>query len=617
MSQDVRAKRAVLYLRVSSRGQVETDYDPEGNSIPAQRKACERRAEDLGMEVVGEYVEPGKSGMTVDGRPKFLEMMARIRNEKDVGAIIVYARSRMHRDTADAALTRRELKKLGVQLISIMDYTEDSYVGDLVAAILDGVNEYQSRASGADVAYKMGAKAANGGTPFQAPIGYRNAGATVEGRQVRTVVVDEERAQFIRMMFELYASGTYSLKELQRTVTDAGLRTRPSKRCPAGREIPMYTVGTILQNRYYLGRVAYKGAEHQGRHEPLVSQELFDRVQEVLRHKNGGIRKRVYDHPLKGVLWCGRCRTRFYLDTVTNGQGSKYAYFVCSGRAKKTCRSERVPVAVMEAEVREHYSRLRIPTGVASELRLQLDLALHERQRLDSAVREQLTGERARLERQQDQVLDLVGDPDWPQTRLNEKIRDLRDQVARVTERLERTGSAGIEAAGQAVTLLLELLDNPHRFLDVLPEAQHRAVHLGFFGRLYVAVEDGERVPKVVGNQVSDLLEPLTSAAHRTTAGKTKGPLGGPACFDKTNLAGVPGLEPRTTEPESAVLPITPYPNGVAAPRSSLRRRGVTVPDARAPLQTGSCDRDDSVERALVRAGQAGSGAGWGWSRRR
>jgi site-specific DNA recombinase len=63
------------------------------------------------------------------------------------------------------------------------------------------------------------------------------------------------------MMFELYASGTYSLKELQRAVTDAGLRTRPSKRCPAGREIPMYTIGVILGNRYYLGRVTFKDVE--------------------------------------------------------------------------------------------------------------------------------------------------------------------------------------------------------------------------------------------------------------------------------------------------------------------------------------------------------------------
>ncbi|MDN3239993.1 recombinase family protein [Glycomyces tritici] len=46
--------------------------------MPAQRKACQRRAEELGMEVAAEYVEPGKSGMTVDGRPKFLEMMARV-----------------------------------------------------------------------------------------------------------------------------------------------------------------------------------------------------------------------------------------------------------------------------------------------------------------------------------------------------------------------------------------------------------------------------------------------------------------------------------------------------------------------------------------------------------
>ena len=51
-------KRAVLYLRVSTRGQVNTDYDPEGISIPAQRVSCRRKAEQLGLTVVDEYVEP-------------------------------------------------------------------------------------------------------------------------------------------------------------------------------------------------------------------------------------------------------------------------------------------------------------------------------------------------------------------------------------------------------------------------------------------------------------------------------------------------------------------------------------------------------------------------------
>jgi site-specific DNA recombinase len=55
-------KRAVIYLRVSSAGQVNTDYDPEGLSIPAQREACKRYAERLGAVVIREYVEPGVSG---------------------------------------------------------------------------------------------------------------------------------------------------------------------------------------------------------------------------------------------------------------------------------------------------------------------------------------------------------------------------------------------------------------------------------------------------------------------------------------------------------------------------------------------------------------------------
>jgi len=54
-------RRAILYLRVSSAGQVNTDYDPEGISIPAQRASCERKAEQMGYVITDEYVEPGKS----------------------------------------------------------------------------------------------------------------------------------------------------------------------------------------------------------------------------------------------------------------------------------------------------------------------------------------------------------------------------------------------------------------------------------------------------------------------------------------------------------------------------------------------------------------------------
>ncbi len=82
--------RAVLYLRVSSKGQVNTDYDPEGISIPAQRTSCQRKADQLGLTVIAEYVEPGRSATEMTKRVAFQQMLERIRRDRDVDYVIVY-----------------------------------------------------------------------------------------------------------------------------------------------------------------------------------------------------------------------------------------------------------------------------------------------------------------------------------------------------------------------------------------------------------------------------------------------------------------------------------------------------------------------------------------------
>src|SRR5688572_23828760 len=93
-----RAKRAVLYLRVSTRDQLNTDFNPEGISIPAQREAGLRKAAELNADVVDEYVEPGKTATSIDMRPRFQEMIARIKERKDVDYIIVYHFNRIFRN---------------------------------------------------------------------------------------------------------------------------------------------------------------------------------------------------------------------------------------------------------------------------------------------------------------------------------------------------------------------------------------------------------------------------------------------------------------------------------------------------------------------------------------
>src|SRR5947207_14894708 len=86
-------KRAFPCLRVSSAGQVNTDYAPEGISLPAQRAAIQRRAVELDADILAEFVEPGRTATTTDKRPEFQKMMARLKAEGGIDYVIVYARS--------------------------------------------------------------------------------------------------------------------------------------------------------------------------------------------------------------------------------------------------------------------------------------------------------------------------------------------------------------------------------------------------------------------------------------------------------------------------------------------------------------------------------------------
>jgi DNA invertase Pin-like site-specific DNA recombinase len=85
-----RHKRAVLYLRVSTPNQVNTDYNPEGISIPAQRVAAEHKADSLNADIVEEFIEPGKTATSIDKRPKFQEMIAWVKTQKNIDYVIVY-----------------------------------------------------------------------------------------------------------------------------------------------------------------------------------------------------------------------------------------------------------------------------------------------------------------------------------------------------------------------------------------------------------------------------------------------------------------------------------------------------------------------------------------------
>jgi site-specific DNA recombinase len=457
--------------------------------------------------------------------------------------VIVYARSRLHRNSIDAVITKLDLRAVGVTLISIMDYTEDRAIGDLVATVLDGVNEYQSRASGADIAYKMGQKIIRGGSVSRAPIGYLNVRETFEGREVCPVAVDPVRGPLIRSAFELYASGAYTVRTLIQALTDAGLRTKPTYRYPSGTTISIHALGKLLSDRYYLGLVEYRGQEYPGRHEPLVTPEIFDRVRQVTEsRRTGGGRERVHNHYLKGAVWCARCQRRLMVVRGKSKTGDLHFYDFRRGQQLHDCDLPYLPIAKVEAAVLDNYATIALPASLRQQITTLVEDQLARNGEAQAQIRARVAIRLNELNTKEDRFLDLIGDPDWPQDKIAARLRDVRDERARLARQLDHDETPSLEAARETLTTLCELPTDPKELYRHASRRGRQQLNQAFFAKHYFD-HDGDG-PFVADDELSDLVSPLVTYARNENGTTREG--GAEVGSSKNLLVELRGLEPLT-----------------------------------------------------------------------
>jgi len=512
--------RAVVYLRVSSKGQVNTDYDPEGISIPAQRLSCERKAENLGLSVVAEYVEPGRTATEMTKRIAFQQMLERIRREKDIDYVIVYELSRFARNRLDDAIVMADLQKRGVILVSATEQIDETPVGQLMHGLLAAFNEYRSAKDGADIAYKMGQKAKNGGTLGRAPIGYLNTTDTIDGRKINTITVDPERAPFVGLAFDLYAKRDYTLESIADELTDRGLTTRPTARRPAG-PISVSKVHQMLRDRYYLGEVRYKDEYYPGRHEPIIKQEIFDRVQELLNARGfAGERRRTHDHYLKGTIWCGRCRLEDHTDRrmimmrATGRQGNEYWYFFCRGVQDHTCDAPYSNMDRVEEAIEEHYKTIQFRPEFITAIRQNMEAALADSESSVRLLIKQLHDQLAALNVKEENLLDLAADGTLPQAKIRERLRT----IARDRERLtaQQTTVHNDLTGGMAyIDAHLALLEDPYELYRHASDETRRQLNQAIFAHIYVVHDE------VTGDELNSPLAELLAAERGWSAFQT------------------------------------------------------------------------------------------------
>ena len=361
---------AVIYLRVSTKDQASRGGEAEGFSIPAQRDACLRKAEALGAVVVAEFVDAGESARSAN-RPELKNMLKFI-GENKIAHVIVHKVDRLARNRADDVEINLQLQASGAQLVSCSENIDETPSGMLLHGIMSSIAEFYSRNLAAESKKGMRQKVKNGGTAGMAPFGYINTRVrNDDGREVRTVELDPERAHWVPWLYERYASGDWTAAALRDELNRRGVVTRPRPNRPS-RPIANSHVDAILRNRYYLGIVTFEGVEYPGQHEPLVTEELFQKVQRVRATRQQSKEKpRVYSHYLKGSVFCGQCGEPLTFAKSRNRQGNVYDYFICLGRnsLKNGCKFRAIHAGDLEQLVINHWSTVTMTSTQVGKIR--------------------------------------------------------------------------------------------------------------------------------------------------------------------------------------------------------------------------------------------------------
>ncbi len=433
--------KAVIYARVSSKEQ-----EAEGFSVDAQLRLLRAYAAEQGFDVGAEFLEAETAKQS--GRSAFGKML-KFLQEHTGHVILVEKVDRLYRNFADYV----KVDHIGVELHFVKDgmvISESSksqdkfmhgirvlmaknYVDNLSEEIRKGLNE----------------KAAQGIYPTHAPLGYLNA--IEPGTKRKMIVPDPARAPLIKALFERYAAGSESYETLAKFASKAGLTSKK------GRPLPKSAIEQILKHPAYCGIIRWNGIDSAGVHEPLVSKEIWQRVQDIREgrfNKNTGFGAQEFIY--RGILRC-KC------EKVMTGELKKgqYVYYHCTGQRTGLCDRPYVSESKITEAFSELLERISVPEewyeGLENSLRKADADRLNSRAKKEHAARAEIQSLKSRLEKPySDKLEGEITVEFFRETRKKweAKITDLQLELAA----LDRAEPISIDETMQ----ILELAKNAH-----------------------------------------------------------------------------------------------------------------------------------------------------------
>ena len=266
--------RCAVYTRKSSEEGLEQSF----NSLDAQREACEAYIKSQASEGWqlhrARYDDGGLSGGTLE-RPALQQLLADIR-ARSVDAVVVYKVDRLTRSLADFAKIVEVFDDHGVSFVSVtQQFNTTTSMGRLTLNMLLSFAQFEREVTGERIRDKIAASKAKGmWMGGFVPLGYEAS--------ERTLVINEVEAETVRSIFRLYLElGTVRRvkEEADRLGLTTKLRQGSSGKMRGGRPLSRGALYKLLSNPLYAGKIAHKGAVHEGQHEAIIDAETWEAVQ--------------------------------------------------------------------------------------------------------------------------------------------------------------------------------------------------------------------------------------------------------------------------------------------------------------------------------------------------
>lgn len=349
-----KATKYILYARKSSESE-----DRQMASIDSQVQELKKLAIENNLNIIEELTE--SQSAKAPGRPVYNLMMKKIQNGEADG-IICWKMNRLARNPVDGGQVSWALQE-GV-IKHIMTYGRSYYPTDNVLMMqveLGMANQYVRDLS-IDAKRGLRSKAEKGWFPGRAPLGYLHDSTKQKGE--KEVVSDPKRFEIVRKALRAIVSGKYTPPQAYRVATKKwGLTNR------AGGRLALSNWYAMINNTFYYGEFEFprgSGNWYKGKHEPMITQTEFLKIQAVLG-KKGTTRPQKYTFAYTGVIRCGNCGAMITAEHKTkrnlNGNVHFYTYYHCTKRRDPNCPEKTVEEKRLEQQIKDHIHAINIPSS--------------------------------------------------------------------------------------------------------------------------------------------------------------------------------------------------------------------------------------------------------------